>query len=158
MILGGLAPLGSLTPLGSLSGRVGPAAHVPTTIREAIYSLLSRPTLGVEVYGSSLPQGFGAFPALTFVVASSAKRYSLTGVSTFRRTRVRISCWARELGEAEGVAAAVLARLESFSGLVGDVPVQGVHLVNEFDLAERGEGSDDSLHQIVLELNFSHGY
>ncbi len=149
------------SPRGFNSGRRPTPPLVGSTIREAIYSLLTTdPTIanlaGDRVHPGGLPQD-PDYPCVSYVVAGRDDVRHLQGNGKTTEIRIRVSAWSRLEIEAARVAEAIRSRLVDYRGLVGAVKILGCSLIDEVDLPEKPtSGTDQHLYQVLLDLRVWH--
>jgi len=109
-----------------------------TEIEEALTSLLKADgdvaaIVGTRVYPAAVYQG-ADMEAITYQQISGPRDETLDGPSGFVAYSCQINCWAEKYGEARALAAVVRKLLDGYSGTVGSVVIQAVHLEDEGDL------------------------
>lgn len=133
----------------------------PTTIREAIYYLLTEDpeifaVVDDNIHPGGLPQD-PDYPAITLAVAGRNDVRNLKGRGKTSEIRLRVSAWSRYEIDAANLALLIQSRLVDFKGDVGDVRITGCVLANEIDLPERPTtGTDQFLYQVVSEFQVWH--
>lgn len=94
--------------------------------------------VGGRIYPLILPQD-PALPAVTYQKVSESSEYIHDGVSSIRKGRLQLDCWAATYATAKAVAAQVKASLHRFSGVLGGaggVQVGGAWIEDETDFYE----------------------
>lgn len=90
-------------------------------------------SVGERIYPLTLPKG-AALPALVYqLIPSDGPLHSHSDAHTgegassmFNRVRVQFSCWAGDYDAAEALGDELMAALDGFRGLWGDVPIGSV--------------------------------
>jgi Protein of unknown function (DUF3168) len=115
-------------------------------------------TVAGRIYFGRLPQRWQP-PSLTYRVASDERGRDLDGPDGTSLARVLVECWARDQGECEDLAAAVVACLERAhdAGDLGGVPCRWAHQQQAEDQEEpEGMGSDATRCRIPVEFEISY--
>lgn len=94
--------------------------------------LVSKSVAGGRVYPLILPQNAG-LPAVVMQRVSSVPDYVHEGASGLELGRFQFTVWAENYAAAKATAAAVIAALSGYKGLMGTVEVGASFIANQID-------------------------
>ena len=107
--------------------------------------LMSDPALtamiGTRIYPITYPQG-GTLPALVYQQVSSVPYFAHYGEMGSAEAHFHISAFSTNYGQVHDLANTVRAAMRPIMqapGIMGDVPIAGVQLENEFDISAAEE-------------------
>ena len=112
------------------------------TIEKSLRDHLS--TVTAFIYFLVLPQD-RTLPALTLQLDSSRRQYSVDGASHYP-ARFQVDCWADTYAQVKNLHSQVVARLNGYTGDLGDHYVDGVTIEQELD----GYEADTKLYRVTV--------
>lgn len=109
--------------------------------------------VGTRIHPLTLPQN-PTLPAITFQWISGTRSHHYQGPDGLSRPRIQFDCYASTYLEMEELSEALRARMDGFSGIIGDLEtlsVQGIFFDSERDFyedgADQGTGSGAGLYR-----------
>lgn len=97
--------------------------------------------IGRRVYPHNIPQDT-IFPAIRYTEISSPRDHCLDGAQDMVPSRWQIDCLGSSYTNARAIADAVRGVLDDYTGTVGSVVIQRVHLAEESDFYSEQPGLD----------------
>ena len=152
----GYLPVGYFAPGGD-----GPVDPGPTTLRQAVRSLLGEvPGLSAlastRIYNGAAPAST-MYPRVTFTVQGHTGGHDLDGPDGTAVARVSVSCWSLSGETTETMADLVKRHLDGYRGTVGAVYVELCNWEIEIDQPEPlGDGKAGTIHQTIVVFSIDH--
>ena len=105
-----------------------------------------------RVYPLFVPQN-ATIPAITYQNIVSPRVHTLGSVDDMVPALYQLNCWAETMEGARALSEAVRGALNNYSGTVGGVVIQAVHITDEDDMPAMLAG-DDVLERYGKRLDF----